>query len=232
MRFASLDRMGISAAKAVALSSLVASGAALATGVVVRGPLGQAGVPMAALIGALMFYIVLSTPRRLLDGERVAQARESPVLAASAAACLTVTGSRPRTLMLLKSRDSVLASALKDARRRVLLGERIQRSLDVTSRGLASYSAAAALGALATFEPGAMDQGDEEVRGLESSSELRRETRVPALTTVCFFAPILLVLYAVLSHTYDPVSLGELTAFEFVVVDLAFYLSTTDRGSG
>ena len=230
MRFASLDHFGISAWRAAALAAGAAAAAALATRLAVGDSLGQAAAPTTLAVAALVFYIVLSTPRRLLDGERVAQARESPLLVASAAACLTVTGSRPRTLMLLRARDPVLSSALAESGRRVLLGERIENALGSSTRGLPSYSAAAALEALASFEPRAMDRGDEEMRGLESSSELRRETRIPVLTTVCFFTPILLVLYAVLSHSYDPGKLGELAAFEFIVVDLAFYLSASDRG--
>jgi EamA domain-containing membrane protein RarD len=47
--------------------------------------------------------------------------------------------------------------------------------------------------------------------------------------TVCFFAPIMLLLYAVFFHLYDTMSLGELAAFEFVIIDLAFYMSASDR---
>ena len=231
MKLASMEHFGVSLRRALALASGAAAGAAAMTWLVVGDSLGQARAPTTLLVGAVVLYIVLSTPRRLLDGERVAQARESPLLAASAAAALTVTGSRTRTLVLLRSKDPVLASALAESGRRVLLGERIERALANSSRGLASYSAGAALGALATFEPRAMDLGDEEARGLDSSSAIRSDTRTPALTTVCFFAPILLTLYAVLSHSYDPSKLAELAAFEFIVVDLALYLSASDGGA-
>lgn len=231
MKLASLEHFGVSLRRALALACGSAVGAAVVTGLVVGDSLGQAKAPTTVLVGALVFYIVLSTPRRLLDGERVAQARESPLLAASAAAALTVTGSRTRTLVLLRSKDPALGSALAESGRRVLLGERIERALAISSKGLASYSAGAALGALATFEPRAMDLGDEEARGLDSASEIRSDTRTPALTTVCFFAPILLTLYAVLSHSYDPSKLAELAAFEFIVVDLALYLSASDGGA-
>ena len=230
MRFASLEHFGISVWKAGALAAAASALAATTTDLVVGDALGQAKAPTTLVVASVVFYILLSTPRRLLDGERVAQARESPILAATAAACLTVTGSRSRTLMLMRARDPGLASALRGAGRRVLLGERLWGALRSSTAGLASYSAAAALGALSDLTPGAMDQGDEEAAGLESAQELSRETKTPAFTTVCFFAPILLVLYAVLSHSYDPGRLGELAAFEFIVVDLAFYLSAADRG--
>jgi len=132
--------------------------------------------------------------------------------------------------MLLRPRDGVLADALKDAERRVLLGTRVEVALDGSARALASYSAAEAVRGLATFSPGGIEQGDEETRGLASSSDLSRETKVPMLMTVCFFAPILLMMYAVFSHSYDASRLVELTLFEFMVLDFAFYLSSTERG--
>ena len=48
--------------------------------------------------------------------------------------------------------------------------------------------------------------------------------------TVCFFTPIMLLLYAVFSHVYSTDGLAELAAFGFVVIDLAFYLAASDRG--
>lgn len=208
----------------------MAGGAGAATGIVVGGSLGQARTTVAALVAALVFYIALSTPRRLIDSQRVAQARESPLLSASAAACLTVTGSRPRTLILLRAREPALSSALKEAGRRVLTGTGVGSAVEGSVRPVVSYSAAAALRALASFAPRGIDQGDEETRGLASSSELSRETKIPMLMTVCFFAPILLVLYAVFSRSFAATDLAELAFFEFIVVDLAFYLSAADRG--
>jgi hypothetical protein len=192
--------------------------------------LGEGRSAAALVVAAVLFYVVLSAPRRMLDGERLAQARETPLLSASARACLTVTGSRPRTLILLRSEDPALAGSLKDAGRRVLLGSQVDGAVRGSTRTLASYSAAAALGAVASFSPRAIEQGDEESQGIAASSDLNRETKVPILTTVCFFMPILLVLYAVFSHTYDATRLGELAAFEFIIVDLAFYLSASERG--
>jgi hypothetical protein len=56
------------------------------------------------------------------------------------------------------------------------------------------------------------------------------ETKLPIFMTVCFFAPIMITLYAVFSHTYQPDRLAELGAFEFTIIDLAYYLSAADRG--
>ena len=181
------------------------------------------------MVSGLVFYTVASVPRRLLDRQRVSEAREAVLLSASARACLEVTGSRPRTLAMVKPRDPVLARSLGGAVRMVLLGTRVEDALNSASAGLASYSAAATLRSLAALQPEGFESGDEETRGLAVSSELSRETKVPMFMTACFFAPIMTLLYAVFSHSFDAASLSELTALDFMIVDLAFYLSSGDR---
>ena len=180
-------------------------------------------------MGTLVFYFVLSAPRRLADSQRLAEARESPLLSASAAACLTVTGSRPRTIVLMRPRDPTLKASLSEAGRKVLLGTRVDRALESSAQSLASYTAAAAVRGLAAFTPEGVEQGDEEAQGIALSSDLSRETKVPMLMTVCFFTPILLILYAVFSHTYGVADLAELASLEFIILDLAFFLSAAER---
>ena len=184
---------------------------------------------MALAVGTLVFYFVLSAPRRLADSQRLAEARESPLLSASAAACLTVTGSRPRTIVLMRPRDPALKASLSEAGRKVLLGTRVDRALESSAQSLASYTAAAAVRGLAAFAPEGVEQGDEEAQGIALSSDLSRETKVPMLMTVCFFTPILLILYAVFSHTYGVADLAELASLEFIILDLAFFLSAAER---
>lgn len=229
MRFESLDRLGISPWKMLALGAAGSFGSALVTTVSVGGSLGPASPFASVVVAALVFYIVVSAPRRLSDAQRMSQARETPSFSASATACLAVTGSRPRTIVLLRSRDSELNASLEEAGRRVLLGTRVESAVDNSARALVSYSARAAVRGLAAFSPKAIAQGDEETVGLESSSDLSRETKMPMLMTACFFGPIMLTLYAVFSHSYDPASLGELASFEFILLDLALYLSAGDR---
>ncbi len=232
MRFASLDHFGVGFWRIVALGSACAFLTATLVGLVVGDSLGQARAPTLLVIATLVFYIVLSMPRRVLDRQRVAQARESLLIAASATACLGVTGSRAKTLILLRPRDPTLAATASDAGRMVLLGSRVQSAVAKASESLASYSAATALLNIAAMSQRDFEGRDEESRGLASSSELSRETKLPMFMTVCFFTPIMLVLYAVFTHSYDPTTLAELAAFEFVAVDLAFYFSAADRGPG
>jgi len=231
MRFASYDHFGISVWKIAAAAAAASALAVCSMGVVVGDSLGQAKPAAMLVVGALVGYIVLSTPRRLLDAQRGAQARESVLLSAEANACLSVMGSRSRMLVLLRSRDASVARALTGVARLVLLGTRVDAAVDSCASSLASYSATASLRGMATLNAGSLDESDEEARGLASSSELSNETKLPMFMTACFFAPIMLLFYAAFSHSYDPGSLAELAAFEFIVIDVAFFLSSAERGS-
>jgi hypothetical protein len=141
-----------------------------------------------------------------------------------------VTGSRSRTIIALRSREPYLSKTILDLGRRVLLGSPVESAVASASGRLSSYSAAAALRTIAVLSPRTFDAGDEENRGLANSAELSRETKLPIFMTACFFTPIMLLLYSVFSRAYSPESLVELVAFEFIVLDLAFYLSASETG--
>jgi hypothetical protein len=230
LKLASLDHFNLSPAKITLLALVTAAGVAFAAGEALGDVLGGVTVPVLFVIAALMFYIVVSTPRRLLDSQRVAQAKESVLLSAAASACLGVSGSRSRTLLLLRSRDTVISQTISEIGRRVLLGAKVSDALSISSERLASYSAVASLSRVASIGRVTFDSGDEESRGLASSSDLSRETKLPVFMTACFFTPIMLLLYAVFSHSYSGGSLAELIALEFIILDLTFYLSSGDRG--
>jgi hypothetical protein len=229
MRFESLDQFGLSAWRLVGVGVVVASGAWLLAGVALGGVLGEAKPVALLMVSSLVFYLVVTTPRRLLDSRRVEEAREAVLLSFSARACLSVTGSRPRTLVMLRPREPSLARSVQGAARMVLLGTRTEEALAQASKRLPSYSAGATLRSVASLRPEAFDSGDEESRGLAASGELSGETKLPMLMTVCFFAPIMTLLYAVFSRDYGAGSLSELTVLEFIVVDLAFHLASVGR---
>jgi hypothetical protein len=217
-------------------TALLAAGASLAStiasGLALEGVLGQ-GTPLILIVtGVLVFYIVLSAPRRIIDGRRISQSREAVLLSGAALACLSVTRSKSRTAVMLRSRDPSIRNALSDVGRRVLLGSRVEKAIAASVGGLSSYSAVAALEGVATLTLRSFDAGDEEARGLALSSELSRETKLPVFMTACFFTPIMLLLYAVFSRSYAPQSLAELVALEFIALDLAFYMCSGERGVG
>ena len=207
MRIASFDHFNVSPMKIVALGLFVSSGSGAILAWSLGGALGEATAPATLVLVSLVFYILASTPRRLLDRQRLSQARESLVLSAAAKACLSVTSSRSKTLIMLRPRDLALGEATTEGARRVLLGTPVDEATRDSSERLASYSAAEALRGIATLKGADFASGDEETRGLVASSELYRETKLPMFMTVCFFSQILVVLYAVFSHSLEPAKL-------------------------
>jgi hypothetical protein len=229
VRFASFEAFGISIWKIVAISLISSVVLSIGVSLAIGDALGQAKAAALLVIAILVFYIALSSPRRLFDQQRVAQSRESLLFSASAQACLTVTGSRSKTLMLIRPKENALGSAVKEAGRRILLGTGVGPAVAACSRGIASYSAAAALQSVATANGREFVGEDEESRGLAAATELSMETKLPLFMTVCFFTPIMIVLYAVFSHVYQPVGLIELGAFEFATIDIGYYLCAVEK---
>ncbi|MDA4126261.1 MAG: hypothetical protein OK452_03520 [Thaumarchaeota archaeon] len=230
MKFASFEHLGVDPGRVVLVGAATSGAVLLGCGLVLGTVLGQDTVATEIVVALLVFYIVLSTPRRLVDAQRVGQARESVLLSVASNACMIATGSRPRTLMLLRAGEPGLKKALAELGRSILLGARVEGAVEIVSRKLASYSATAVLRGTATLHPRIVDVSDQEVRGLMNSSELSKETRLPMFMTVCFFTPIMLLLYAVFNHIYSTEGLAELAAFGFLVIDLGFYLAASDRG--
>ncbi|HEV2225594.1 MAG TPA: hypothetical protein VGR56_02170 [Nitrososphaerales archaeon] len=230
MNFSSFEHLEIDPWKVVTMGIAAFGAALLGCRLAIGGVLGQDTAAAEIVVALLVFYIVISTPRRIVDAQRVSQARESVLLSVASNACMNATGSRPRTLMLLRSSEPRIKRALSDLGRSVLLGAKVEKAVELASSGLASYSAASVLRGTGTLRPRFVDVGDQEIRGLMSSSELNKETKLPMFMTVCFFTPIMLLLYAVFTHIYNTEGLAELAAFGFVVIDLAFYLAASDRG--
>ncbi|MDG7010058.1 MAG: hypothetical protein JRN43_04220 [Nitrososphaerota archaeon] len=227
MKFASLEHYSLSAWRVAACGVALASAAWLATSFAVGGVLGGAKSPLLYAVAALVFYAVVSVPRRMMDRERACQAREAIPLSCAIGALLEVTRSNARTLVLLTPGEGTIAAQVRKAARATLLGEDVGASVERAARALTAYSAAGALRMIGANRAGSANQDDEEVRGLELSSELGKETKLPTLMTASFFAPILLVLYAVFAHLYGWGSLAELVALEFVILDVAFYFTAT-----
>ena len=77
-------------------------------------------------------YTVAAAPRRSLELSALAQARESPALAASAAVYLQSTGSRCKTILMLDSGENRLSSLLDEMKKKTLLGLDLGQGLDAS----------------------------------------------------------------------------------------------------
>jgi hypothetical protein len=223
VKLESFDHFGIEVARLVGVAILLGTLTSAALGWIFGNVLGQAAVEFDLTVFAMVFYIVVSTPHRIMEARRAVQAREAVLLTAVAAATRRVTGSRSRTMLMLKPKESELAETLEDARRMILLGRSVKYAAALSGRRLVSYSASNALVSVASPGLGSgLDEG-EEVRGLTNAELLSRETKLPVFMTVCFFSPIMLMLYSVFSHITNLASLAQVVGLEIVVLDLAYF---------
>ncbi len=130
---------------------------------------------------------------------------------------------------MLRPSDRGFSEALTNAKRKVLLGYSVGAAVEDCVRSLSSTSAGEVLRKAATLAAESIEEGGEENRGILGSLQLAEESKVPLFTTVCFFTPIMLMLYAMFSHIADPRSLAELVGLQFVLLDVAFYFSSPER---
>ena len=69
----------------------------------------------------------------------------------------------------------------------------------------------------------------EELESVFAATSLGDETKVPVFIAVCFFAPIMLLLFAVLTRSTTPLELGELVVLELILLNIAFAFSSRER---
>jgi hypothetical protein len=232
LRLESFDHYEVDAFKLGAMGAALAACALVACDLAFGPALGSTALEVALVVGGLVFYLVLSTPRRALDRERISQARGSVRLSAAAGAFLSATGSKARTLLMLGSREQGLERVLAAARKRVLLGAGCEEAAGAAADAVASSAAAAVLRRVSAFGFEEVAAEGEETQGISRSASLGRETKLPVYMTLCFFAPVVLLLYSDFAHLVDVSSLIALFALEVVVLDLAFYVCSSDGRPG
>jgi len=139
------------------------------------------------------------------------------------------THSRSRTLLMLMPAEEGIFRALEGVKRAILLGEAVGPAVNSSAELLASDSAADVLRKAATMSPESIEEGGEESQGIVNALQLSEESKLPLFMTVCFFTPILLLLYAVFSRLEDPRSLSELVGVQLVVLDVSFHFTSSER---
>ena len=221
--FASMRRLEVDPFRLVALGAAVASLAGALVWLLIGGLLGAATLEVDIVCSVLVFYIVVSAPRRMMDARRVSQSKEAVFLATVSAASAQVVGSRNRVIIMLRSRDEEIARALASVRKALYLGFAADEATARASSKLASYSASYAL-QRAGLPTAGMNERGEETQGLETSGQMAAETKLPVFMTAAFFTPIMLLLFAVFSQVTDTPRLVELVALEVVILDLTFYV--------
>lgn len=213
--------------KMLAFCSVCAAAAGAAVRLTTETVLPGDSLLLSFLISAIVFYLASSLPRRLEEATALAQAREAPALAVMGSAIFEATHSRTKAILLLRSGDSTVSSALLGARRRILLGH--PADLAVAQGGkLASTSANEILASISSPEHTSISEEGEEAQGITKSSQMAEESKSPLFTAAAFFVPIMLMLYAMMAHVTDPFGLAELVGFQVVLLDVAFYFSSSN----
>jgi hypothetical protein len=215
--------------KLAAVGGAAASASGLLLQVASGGVLGAGAPELDLVVGAVVFYMVVSFPKRLMEASSLSQSREASSLSVMAAIDFEATHSRSRTMLMLMPSDTGIRQVLERVKRAILLGETASSAVNESVGTLTSYSAAEALRKAATMSPESMEEGGEENRGIVSALQLGEESKLPLFMTVCFFTPIMLLLYAVFSRLEDPRSLMELLGVQLVVLDLSFHFTSSER---
>ena len=218
-----MRKLEVDPLRLVALGGAISFAAGAVVWLLLGDLMGAATLEVDIVCAALVFYVVVSAPRRIMDARRISQSREAVFLATVSAASAQVVGSRNRVIIMLRSRDEEIDRALAGVRKALFLGFSAEEATLKASSRLASYSASNAL-RRAGLPSASMSEGGEETHGLEISGQMAAETKLPVFMTAAFFTPIMLLLYAVFSHITEPQQLVELVALEVILLDLAFYV--------
>jgi len=229
MKFNSLEHYRINPLRFLLLLLLLSLSGGAAVSLITGDILGSDSWIIGALTAAATGYLVASEPRRKLDTVSLWQAREAPVVAASAAVSLRATGSNSRALMLLRCDEEELAGTLERAKRMVLLGHAPKETILQSAAEIASESVSEALLSMVSREAGSIEDLGDELESVFAATSLGDETNVPVFIAVCFFAPIMLLLFAVLTRSTTPLELAELVVLELILLNIAFAFSSRER---
>ncbi len=229
MKVASWEHFSLDPRKLLAIAVAFAAATGSVVLVITEGVFGGGAIGVALLVSAISCYVILSMPRRILDTASLSQSKEAAVLAASGSANYEATHSRSRSLLLLTSGDTEIEATLARAKRDVLLGHEPSEALERAKGRLSSYSARNVLSSIGSMAPSLIAERGEETSGISQASSLAEESKLPLFMAVAFFAPIMLILFAVLTHQEDPRSFGELLIAQFAILDIAFYFSSSEK---
>ena len=223
------DEMGLARGRMKSLVALSVVGPALAVGLATEPIVGQIAYLLAVVVGAASGFTVASLPRHELERSALIQAGEAPALAAAGAVYLQGTGSKSKTILMLKSEEPLLSSALGAMKKGTLLGVDSSETLRGVEDRVQSESVLRVLNSIVRAQGARLQDEGEELESAVKESSSGEETKFPVFLTISFFLPIMLMIFASMEHRVDPVAMVTLAFLEVVVLDLALSLSSTDR---
>jgi hypothetical protein len=228
MKIRSWEYFEMSGPRLIVIAAVFGVCAAAGVFYLVRDFVGSAASLFSALIGIATTYYVLSEPKRQLEGSALAQARESPVLAASAMISLEVSKSRSRTILGMDCEELQMRRKLGELKKRTLLGQEVQVEDDDDAFFLPSESASRIIKSVCSFKKDESSIQGMEAEGILSASMLGEETKMPVMVALCFFLPIFMVIGASITHANGTV-LAQFVLFQLILLDLGLAFTSSER---
>ncbi|HYB45348.1 MAG TPA: hypothetical protein VEC92_02385 [Nitrososphaerales archaeon] len=231
LRVKAWQRLNLDPKKMLVFAGSLAGGSGLVVFSTTRDMMATDSPILSALVAAMVFYLACSLPRRVEASASFSQSREAPALAVLGSATLEATRSKSKAILFLRSGESAISSVLEGVRRDILLGSPPDVAVEQAA-ALASSSTYEVLKSICSPEQLTIADEGEEALAIEKSSQLGEETRSPLFVAAAFFVPLMLLLYAVMSHVAEPLDMVELVVLQVVILDVAFYFSTSDPRRG
>lgn len=235
MRVESWEQLGLDQRRAAAFVLVVAAAVfAVVAAVGLRLHIGSVSAFIAVMAGATAGYLAFTAPRRTVRTAAFRQTLEAPPFAASSNIYLKSTGSRSKTLLLLRAEEALLGSFLADVRRTLLLGYDAASAAKAArpENRLFSESVRTVVDSVVGVDKARVEEGSDELDGMLNSSGLEEETKLPMFIAVAFFLPIMLMLFAATTKGTSPAAMAALVVLEVVVLDLTLAFSGSTVGWG
>jgi hypothetical protein len=229
LRFENWERLSIDGRRMLSVSALSSAASGAFFYILSVNVLGAPSLGVSALVSVVVLYLVLTTPRRLVESLALDQSKQAPLLAAAAAAAYEASRSRGKTLLALSAMRGCLHKVVLRASREVLLGRGVGEVIRDAGRSVLSPSAESVLLSIERLDPSSEEDEWDERGSKVQTARLADETKAPVFIACCLFTPVLLLLLAVLAHREDPWSLVSIVGMEVVVLDLALGFSAQER---
>jgi hypothetical protein len=189
---------------------------------------GGSAFLVSSVLGITAGYIILTEPLRIRRLSRILQSSETPLFSSFINVASIVSGSRTRPIILIDQKQFSFSQSIKEAKRAVLLGYSLEKSLEVLEKNITSSSLLSALKTYRSKNRGSLALYDEYTQQVLDSM-LSYETKVPIFVAVVFFAPILLTFFVITAHLFSPVQLIYMILLDILIVDIGFLYSSSER---
>lgn len=184
---------------------------------------------LAIISASATSYIIISAPSVALRSSRLIQSREAPSISSSLLLNFLATNSRRKALLLLRVEDIVLKSAIKEIKRRLLLGYEIREVLDNCMRRIASESAKEAIQSVISIDKDTVEEKGEEYEHIINELFSEGETKTPIFIAITFFTPIMLMLLAILQSMSSAWHMIAILFMQLLITNLAFSFMSREK---